>query len=118
MRVDTTPVIRRLVGGFNSWMVSLRASSRLGPLVSKYLTIVTYTGRRSGRTFSTPVAYRRKGDVVTIGVRLPDAKNWWRNFTGEGGPITLELDGRDRTGHATAQRDKDGRVEVTVRLDA
>jgi hypothetical protein len=117
VRVDT-PIIRRVVGRFNSWVVSLRTSRRLGPLVRRHLTIVTYTGRRSGRTFSTPVGYRRKGDVVTIGVRLPDAKNWWRNFTGEGGPIALELDGRDRTGHATAGRDKDGRVQVIVRLNA
>ncbi|CAM3414847.1 hypothetical protein KIPE111705_07330 [Kibdelosporangium persicum] len=116
MRVDT-PIIRRVVGRVNSCAVSLRDSRRLGPLVSRHLTIVTYTGRRSGRTFSTPVGYSRNGDVVTIGVRLPEAKNWWRNFTGEGGPITLELDGRDRTGHATAGRDKRGRLKVTVRLD-
>lgn len=86
-------------------------------MVSRHLTIVTYTGRRSGRTFSTPVGYRRAGDTVTIGVRLPDAKKWWRNFTGEGGPISLELDGVDRTGHAVARRDERGRVSITVRLD-
>jgi hypothetical protein len=86
-------------------------------MVSRHLTIVTYTGRRSGRTFSTPVGYRRAGDTVTIGVRLPDAKKWWRNFTGEGGPISLELNGVDRTGHAVARRDERGRVSITVRLD-
>jgi hypothetical protein len=48
----------------------------------------------------------------------PDNKTWWRNFLGEGGPITLlKLDGQDRTGHGVADRDDKGRVEVTVQLD-
>ena len=49
----------------------------------------------------------------------PDSKTWWRNFTEEGGPITLVgLDGADRTGHAVAHRDDRGRVTVRVRLGA
>jgi hypothetical protein len=56
--------------------------------------------------------------TITIGVQMPDAKNWWRNFLGDGEPLTLELDGADRTGHAVARRDDRGRVTVTVRLDA
>ncbi|MFG2045572.1 hypothetical protein [Dactylosporangium sp. NPDC048998] len=102
----------------NACVLSLRSSPRWGRLVSRRLTVVTYTGRRSGRRFSTPVGYRRAGDTVTIGVQLPDAKVWWRNFLDEGGPISLELDGADRTGHAVARRDERGRVSVTVRLDS
>jgi hypothetical protein len=80
--------------------------------------MLTYTGRRSGRTFSTPVGYRRTGDDVTIGVRMPDAKTWWRNFLGAGGPLSLHLDGTDRPGHAVARRDEKGRVTVSVKLAA
>ncbi len=54
--------------------------------------MITYTGRRSGRTFSIPVAYRRSGDDIEVAANLPDAKTWWRNFLGEGGPVTLTLD--------------------------
>lgn len=111
------PLPRRAIGRFNSCVLTLRSSPRWGRLISRRLTVVTYTGRRSGRTFSTPVAFRRAGDTVTIGVQLPDAKTWWRNFLGEGGPISLELDGIDRTGHAVARRDEAGRVTVTVRLE-
>lgn len=107
----------RAVNGFNGLVVRLRSSDRWGRWVRRHLTVVTYTGRRSGRTFSTPVAYQRKGDIVTIVVAFPDAKNWWRNFTGDGGPISLELDGADREGLAVAQRGDKGRVLVTVRLD-
>jgi hypothetical protein len=89
----------------------------LRPHLARFLTVVTYTGRRSGRTFSTPVGYKRSGDEVTITVVAPDHKRWWRNFLGTGGPISMELDGAERTGHAVAERT--GRtVTVTVRLAA
>lgn len=107
----------RAVSGFNALVVRLRSSDRWGKWVRRHLTVVTYTGRRSGRTFSTPVAYQRKGDIVTIAVAFPDAKNWWRNFTGDGGPISLQLEATDREGHAVAQRGDKGRVLVTVRLN-
>ncbi|MDQ2588640.1 nitroreductase/quinone reductase family protein [Saccharothrix yanglingensis] len=106
-----------MVKVFNGRVVALWSSPRWGRVVSRYLTVVTYTGRRSGRTFSTPVGYRRKGDDVTIRVVLPEAKTWWRNFTGAGGALSLRLGGVDRSGHAVARRDGKGRVTVTVRLD-
>jgi hypothetical protein len=111
-------LVGRAVGGFNAGVLALRSSPRWGGAVRRRLTVVTYTGRRSGRTFSIPVAYRRTGDTVEIGVRLAGKKNWWRNFTGEGGPISVELAGLDRTGHAVARRDAKNGVTVTVRLDA
>ncbi|MET8047904.1 hypothetical protein ABZU75_09890 [Streptosporangium sp. NPDC005286] len=111
------PLPKRAIDRFNTCVLTLRSSPRWGRLISGRLTVVTYTGRRSGRTFSTPVAFRRAADTVTIGVQFPDAKMWWRNFLAEGGPISLQLDGIDRTGHAIARRDEAGRVTVTVRLD-
>jgi hypothetical protein len=108
--------LQRSVDCFNTGVSALARSPRLGPVVSRYITTASYQGRRSGRTFSTPVGYRRRGDVVTIQVMVPDAKSWWRNFTGEGGRLTLRLDGRDRSGHAVATRT--GRsVTVTLHLD-
>ncbi|MFJ1767296.1 hypothetical protein ACIOD2_43670 [Amycolatopsis sp. NPDC088138] len=109
-------LVDRAVEGFNRRVVALRSSRRWGAAVRRHLTIVTYTGRRSGRTFSIPVGYRHTGDTVVIGVRIPGKKNWWRNFTGEGGPITVELDGGDRSGHAIAREDPKAGVTVTVQL--
>jgi hypothetical protein len=68
---------RRAVDRLNACILGLRSSSRFGKAVSRSLTVVAYTGRRSGTTFSIPVGYRRAGDVVRIGVRFPDAKGWW-----------------------------------------
>jgi hypothetical protein len=100
----------------NKLMVPLMTSPRGRKIFDRYITVISYTGRRSGDRFSTPVFYRRKGDTVTIRVALPDKKNWWRNFEGEGGPITLDLRGTQRTGRGTAVRDQRGRTTVTVAL--
>lgn len=108
---------QRFVDGFNAGVVALRSAPVVGGVIRRYLTMVSYTGRRSGREFRTPVAYRRRGDTVLISVAMPDAKTWWRNFTGEGAPIRVELDGVLRHGHGHAERIARGRVTVTVRLD-
>ena len=107
---------KRVVSRVNGCVTALRDSPRWGQVVNKRITIITYTGQRSGRVFSTPVAYRHAADIVTIGVQLPEAKTWWRNFMGEGGLMSLQLNGTDRTGHAIAHRDEKGRVTITVHL--
>ncbi|MEN5073847.1 hypothetical protein ABE437_08520 [Isoptericola cucumis] len=111
-----SPRARRFVTWFNGRVLAWRASPRWGGPVRRHLTIVRYTGRRSGRDFAIPVGFRRSGDDVVIGVRMPDAKSWWRNFLGEGAPLSLELDGAEHTGHGVADRDAAGRVTVRVRL--
>jgi len=102
----------------NKLFVALIDAPVVGSLVRRGVINIRYIGRRSGKTIETPVGYRRSGDTITINVMSPDAKSWWRNFLGEGGPITLlKLDGQDRTGHAVTDRDANGRVTVTVQLD-
>ncbi|BBY55325.1 nitroreductase/quinone reductase family protein [Mycolicibacillus koreensis] len=93
-------------------------NSRFGGVLDRTITRLTYTGRRSGRTVTIPVAYRRTGDTVVVGVNLPEAKTWWRNFTGPGAPLSLRLDGVDHPGHGVAERYADGRVQVVVTLSA
>lgn len=109
----------RIVGVINGGASRLTKAPVLGPVVRRSMVVIRYTGRRSGGSFETPVNYRRAGDDVVIRVMAPDSKNWWRNFTEDGGPITLvDFDGTDRAGHAVAHRDQRGRVTVTVRPDA
>ncbi|MBU9765082.1 nitroreductase family deazaflavin-dependent oxidoreductase [Mycobacterium sp. TNTM28] len=108
-----------LVRWFNTAAVGLTRIPVLGRWIGHGVVVIRYTGRRSGQTFDTPVSVQRDGDRVTIHVMAPDSKNWWRNFLGAGAPLTLvNLDGTDRTGHAVARRDEQGRVAVTVALDA
>jgi hypothetical protein len=102
---------------FNAPIAAIAASPRFGARLRRSVTLITYTGRRSGRTFNIPVAYRRRGDEFEIAANLPDAKTWWRNFVGDGAPISLTLDEVERAGHAVAHRDDKGRVTVRVRLN-
>lgn len=107
-----------LVGIFNKFFVALIDAPVIGSLVRRGMINIRYVGRRSGKTIETPVGYRRSADGIVINVMSPDNKTWWRNFLGEGGPITLlKLDGQDRTGHAVANRDDSARVSVAVALD-
>ncbi len=107
----------RMVGCVNAGVAALTTAPLVGGLVGRHIAMITYTGRRSGRTFSTPIGYRWVGSEIRIGVQMPDAKAWWRNFLGDGGPVSLHLNGVDRHGHAVSRRDERGRVTVTVRLD-
>ena len=63
-----------------------RRSRRWGRWCGAGMINIRYVGRRSGKTFETPVGYRRSGDSVIIGVMSPDKKTWWRNFLGDGAP--------------------------------
>ena len=89
----------------------------VGPILGRSMVVISYQGRRSGRTFSLPVAYTRKGDEVSIGVAMPDKKSWWRNFAPDGHAVSLELDGVERSGIGVAHRTDKGAVYVKVRLD-
>jgi hypothetical protein len=101
---------------FNAPVAALARSPRFGRLLNSSIAMLSYTGRRCGRRFSIPVVYRRSGDEVFIDVNVPDAKTWWRNFLGDGGPLTLGLDETEHAGHAVATRDDKGRVTVTVQV--
>ncbi|MET0703318.1 MAG: nitroreductase/quinone reductase family protein [Mycobacterium sp.] len=112
-----TRLVMRAAPLLNVPVAAIASSPLLGRLLRRSVALITYTGRRSGRVFTMPVAYRLRGDTVEIMANLPDAKTWWRNFLGEGAPMTVQIDGTQRRGHAVAHRDETGRVTVMVRLD-
>lgn len=90
----------------------------IGPLLGKSMTEISYTGRKSGKHFTLPVAYRRQGDgTVLVGVAAPSQKTWWRNFQPGPTPISIRLDGVDRTGTGVAKVGDKG-TAVVITLDA
>jgi len=106
-----------LIGPMNKLFVALIDAPVIGSVVRRAMINIRYVGRRSNKTFETPIGYRRTSDGIVINVMSPDNKTWWRNFLGDGAPITLlKFDGHDRTGHAVANRDANGRVTVAVKL--
>ncbi|TCK00121.1 nitroreductase/quinone reductase family protein [Nocardia alba] len=111
-------LLRRGLQGMNAGVVALTEAPVIGKFLGKSFAQISYVGRRSGRTFTTPVNYRRSGEEYVIGAAMPDKKKWWRNFLDEGGAVTLRIDGIDHPGHAIARRDPRGRVTVRVQLAA
>lgn len=66
-------------------------------MVSKTILLITFTGRKSGKTYTTPVSYSQSGDLVTIFTHA----DWWKNLRGEA-PVTLRIQGREYQGLAEA----------------
>jgi hypothetical protein len=69
--------------------------SPLHRVVSNYLTLITFTGSKSGKTYTTPVSYHQKDDLVFIFTHA----NWWINLQG-GATVRLRLRGKDYPGLA------------------
>lgn len=58
-------------------VVRLLLKSPLHGLMSGNLMLINYTGRSSGKKYSTPVRYARSGDVIRC--FTAQEVQWWRN---------------------------------------
>lgn len=100
-------------------LLSALLRSPLHALAGSGTALISVTGRRSGRTYATPVNVIADGTRLTI-VSLRE-RTWWRNLR-QGAEVGLRLGGRDRRGRAEVVEDE-ARVaaalaEVTRRLPA
>ncbi|RIK44500.1 MAG: hypothetical protein DCC55_02215 [Chloroflexi bacterium] len=88
-------------------IIALILRSPLHGMLSSGIMVVTYIGRKSGRTISVPVSYVRDdedGNVLwTTSLRK---RTWWRNLRGEA-LVTLRLRGKNRPARAEALEDED-----------
>ena len=75
--------------------VSFLLQSPLHGLLGAKFMLITVTGRKTGRTFTTPVNYVREGDVLTVISRKD--RTWWRNLS-EPAPVFVRIKGRKRAG--------------------
>jgi deazaflavin-dependent oxidoreductase (nitroreductase family) len=85
---------------FGNLFVIVLLRSPLHRLLSRSLVLVTYRGRRSGRSFTVPVMYAESTGELIVLVGHPERKSWWRNLR-EGAPVELRLRGRRLHGTAT-----------------
>lgn len=54
--------------------------------------LITFTGPKSGKLYTTPVNYVRDSDHITV---VSDRhRTWWRNLRG-GAPVTVRVKGQD-----------------------
>ncbi|MEV1249422.1 nitroreductase/quinone reductase family protein [Nonomuraea sp. NPDC050022] len=87
-------LLTRLVNPVVAWLLR----TPLHDLLSRRITLLTVTGRRSGAAIRLPAQYERDGDTLTV-VSSP-RRLWWRNLQG-GAPMRLVLEGQIRNGYAT-----------------
>jgi deazaflavin-dependent oxidoreductase (nitroreductase family) len=71
-------------------LVVKRAGTRRFAMAAR----LEHVGRRSGRTYVTPVTTRRHGDGVYIALTFGNQSDWARNVLAAGGG-TIRMDGTD-----------------------
>lgn len=71
----------------------------LQAMVGQGVALLTFTGRKTGKTYRIPVSYHREDDTVTVISKK--VRNWWRNFETPR-EVQIRLAGKDYTGKAEA----------------
>jgi hypothetical protein len=100
-------------------LMSAMLRSPLHRVASRSVMLITFTGRKSGKIYTTPISYACEEDVVTA---FTSAK-WSRNLVG-GAPVTLNIKNKDYQGTADVVDDKEAVAEALrtflnqVRFDA
>lgn len=79
--------------------------SPLWRLFGPRLMLLTYTGRKSGKSYTTPVNGIREGSRLTVTSYRP--RVWWRNLRG-GAPVTVRIAGQDLQGIGEVIEDNAG----------
>lgn len=64
-------------------------------MMSKSILLITFTGRKSGKTYTTPVSYSQAGNQVYVFTHAA----WWKNLRG-GAPVRVRIRGRELQGLA------------------
>ncbi len=73
--------------------------------------LITFTGRRSGRRYTTPVRYLRTG--TTVRCYTSASNQWWRNLRG-GADVVLRIEGVDKPYHAIAIVDDPATIKAAL----
>lgn len=71
--------------------------SPLHRLISGSVMLITFTGHKSGKVYTTPISYTRQGRQIIAFTR----SKWWKNLQG-GAPVTLWVAGKEMQGVAEA----------------
>ena len=83
---------------FVNKMMAFLLRSPLHGMMSKTIMLLTFTGRKSGKSYTTPVTYVRQGNVVYCSTGR-DSRSWWKNLRGETA-VSVRIRGKDLTGRS------------------
>jgi deazaflavin-dependent oxidoreductase (nitroreductase family) len=91
--------------------VRLLLQSPLHRLMSKSLMLITFTGRNSGQSYTTPVRYMRyQGAICCFSTA---GNKWWRNLRG-GAEVTLRVEGKTSQYHAIAIESQPAQIRAAL----
>jgi hypothetical protein len=100
----TNPTLRGSFLGavLRAWNPAMRVllGSPLHWPLSRWFAVLSWTGRKTGRRYSTPVSYVREGTTVWV----TTGDRWWHNLTG-GAPVSIRVRGRWHEGRGVAVTD-------------
>ncbi len=82
-------------------------------VMSRNLLLLTFTGRKSGKRYITPVGYMREGNTITILTKW--FRPWWRNFQ-KTAPVELLIEGKTYQGKANALTDETAIVPIITEV--
>jgi hypothetical protein len=85
-------------------------------LLSGSVLLLAYTGRRTGVRRELPAEFAVLDDRYVVVAGRPETKTWWRNFSGDGRPVTVTVAGRRRT--CRGRLVEQGSAEHRAALDA
>ena len=103
--------MRSFINNLGNLIIKPLLRSPLHFFASGSIMLVTFTGRKSGKIYTTPVQYIKDGITVTFFTQKD--RLWWKNLTGDR-PVTLRLKGHDI--QAVASRFEEDEAAVTAGL--
>lgn len=92
----------------NSLMKWALTTPGLERMIGQGVALLTFTGHKTGQSYTIPVSYHRDGDTVTIITKK--VRNWWRNFQTPA-KVELRIAGRDHSGRAAITLDDEANLD-------
>ncbi len=102
MNVDTSRRAPRRPPEFLNKIIAFLLRSPLHSLISNQLLLLTFQGRKSGKSYTIPVGYMQQGKNIML---FTD-HNWWKNLR-DHAPVRIYLKGKKRKGTAEVILDKE-----------
>lgn len=93
--------MRQFINNLGNRIIKPLLNSPLHFLASGKVMLITFTGRKTGQLYTTPVEYRQDGNVLYVFTHKDHV--WWKNFQ-DGALVTLRLRGYDVKAVATIPR--------------
>ncbi len=84
-------MLDKFLNNFGNYWVRWLLRSPLHKLLDGSLMVITVSGRKTGKKYSIPVQYVRRGRDIYIFSRR--RRTWWRNLQG-GAQVQLKIGGR------------------------